>query len=115
MSQLSTMLSLKSGISKYFNEKNLRNEGPEFICVVRDFSFKEKLTAKQSLERFLDMELIQTRAQTTNSNKSKQSLDDKLKRNEIRRNMMNSFRTFDCYRLPEPVSDRTYILFQGFS
>jgi len=106
MSQLSTMISLKSGRSKYFNEKFLRNEGPQFVCVVRDFSFKEKLTAKQSLERFLDVEPIQTRAQTTNSKKSKDLLDDKLKRNEIRRNMMNSFRAFDCYRLPEPVSDR---------
>ena len=109
MTHLSNKLSLKSGSSRAFNEKFLRNEGPEFVCIVRDFSFKEKLTAKKSLEQFLELEAIQTRPQATNDKKSKEMLEDKLKRNEIRRNMVNSFKSFDCFRLPEPVSDRNYL------
>ena len=98
MTHLSNKISLRSRSSRAFDEKFLKNEGPEFICVVRDFAFKEKLTAKQSLQRFLNLEPVDKEFDKSDEKQYKEIQNEKLKRNEIRQNMLHSFKTTNIFK-----------------
>lgn len=101
MSNLSERIKLRSDSSCAENEKKLRVEGPDFVCVVRDFHLNnKKYTPNESLDRFLQMEKEAEQNEKTKN-------DAAVIRNQIRKNMINSFKSFQCFRLPIPVSDDT--------
>ena len=106
MSNLSEKLRLRSNSSQIENERRLREEGPDFLCIVRDFQLKgDEYSADESLNRFLEME---KKENLSNKEDKKSSLEDPIaKRNQIRKNMINSFKSLRSFRLATPVSDDT--------
>lgn len=104
VSNLLNKIKLSSNSSRAEDEKKLREDGPHFVCIVRDFHLAEdKYTPKESLQRFLNFEEEEDMV----CNKTNKKENNAAYRNEIRKNMLNSFRDFDCFRLPKPVSDET--------
>lgn len=74
-----------------------KKEGPVFLAVVRNFTLKEQYTAKEDIDRFLEI------SENSNENVSER------KKNEIRKSMIDSFRSLECVRLPPPAYNLTML------
>jgi len=106
MTHFSEKIKLHSKTSQAENEKKLRQEGPDFLCVVRDFHLsRNEYSADESLDRFLTVE--NTNQKRSNDPKATSDENFVAKQNEIKRNMINTFRSFKSFRLPMPASDDT--------
>lgn len=108
ISHLADRLSLRSGASRHENENELRHDAPDFVCILRDLALKQQFTTNEHMKQFLQMEHVDKSNVLTNIYfKTTNALDESIKNNEIRKNMMNLFKQFDCFRLPVPVIDKT--------
>jgi len=95
MSRFWHRLSWTSTSSRTENETKLREEGAHFLLIARDCILeKNQQTNEQFMKHFLQPEPNDM----PNVNKS---------RNKIKKNMLNSFKSFDVFRLPEPTKTRS--------
>ena len=77
------------------DELKSKQEAPTFLAVVRNFTLKAQYTAKEDIDRFLQI--------TTNLDN--RDVTDPLanQKNAIRKSMIQSFRSLECVRLPPPA------------
>ncbi len=101
------LISINSNATRSTNEKELRNEGPDLIFMIKDHITKNTaISESECLNQFLTLENVDEKQTMSNIYyKSTNLLDDKLKRNEIRKNMLKLFKSFKCYHLPEPIKE----------
>ncbi len=106
------LISINSNATRSTNEKELRNEGPDLIFMIKDHITKNTaISESECLNKFLTLENVDEKQTMSNIYyKSTNLLDDKLKRNEIRKNMLKLFKSFKCYHLPEPIKEEDYNL-----
>ncbi|CAF0835377.1 unnamed protein product [Brachionus calyciflorus] len=97
MVNLSQRIKIKSNTPTAFNNIKLKQDGPKFVWIVRDYSLKQTLKPNERLNKFLEME--------SESEKTGKKLDDIKTRNEIKDNMINLFKSFDCFYLRIPEFD----------
>jgi len=106
------LISINSNATRSTNEKELHNEGPDLIFMIKDHITKNTaISESECLNKFLTLENVDEKQTMSNIYyKSTNLLDDKLKRNEIRKNMLKLFKSFKCYHLPEPIKEEDYNL-----
>ena len=84
------LISINSNATRPTNEKELRNEGPDLIFMLKDhhLSKNNAISESECLNQFLTLENVDEKQTMSNIYyKSTNLLDDKLKRNEIRKNI----------------------------
>ena len=87
------------------DKTELRNNFcPAFIWVVRDFSLEQTISARDKLEKFLEHEVyIEKSSDSVKTNETKKT-SIKM-RNEVRENLVDSFKSLDCLYMPVPVAN----------
>ena len=66
-------------------------ERPTYLSVVRDFALKPQYTPQEDIDRFLKLD-------------ENPDADEQItKKNDIRKNMINTFESLKCFRLPPPA------------
>lgn len=93
VSHLVRELSLNSNSSKYENENQLNSEAPDFVCIMRDSLLKQPYSPNDTISKFLQTE-------TTNSSNA-------LRNDKVKKQIKSMFKSFDCFRLPVPVVNKT--------
>ena len=92
-------------IASAINRTSFRNEfGPTFTWVVRDFSLTTSMTPAEKLNKFLNPEDFKESDSLSLKQNEKLKLDIKY-RNQIRENVLDTFKTISCFYLPVPVID----------
>jgi len=96
---------LNSHSSAVQDKKNLRNIFcPTFTWIVRDFSLKTTVSSKEKLDRFLEPENYEESSQLSLKEFEKQKAKIE-ERNRIRENLLDTFKSMDCFYLPLPVAE----------
>ena len=93
---LSEKIKIKKNMAQSLNKKELKNELPDFIWLVRDFSLSLEKSKDEYLNRFLEFEDYPEQ----DDPKKNADID---KRNQIKENLIDSFRTIDCSLLKQPI------------
>jgi ABC-type uncharacterized transport system YnjBCD ATPase subunit len=93
MTVLSEKIKIRSNSTKAFNTMKLKNDCPDFVWVVRDYSLEEEMSPIDRLNKFLKKEKEDSSSKIINETK---------KRNEIKESMANSFHSLNCFYLSIP-------------
>ena len=86
--KLAVMTNIQSKI-EFNSDESI--EKPIYLSLVRDFALKPQYTPQEDIDRFLKLDL-------------NPDADEQItKKNNIRENMINSFESLKCFRLPSPA------------
>ena len=77
---------------------------PTFTWIVRDFSLKTTMTAREKLERFLEHEVYIEDSSLSVKENEKRKANIKI-RNEVREQLADAFKSLYCFYMPVPVAD----------
>lgn len=102
MSILSKKLKLKEKVSEVFNQKNMKNESPSFMWVIRDYSLRKTKDATDFLVDMLERNDLDNEEEMT-----KERENELKKQKEIKESIMSFFKSISAFYLPVPVSDDT--------
>ena len=102
MSILSKKIKLKEKISEVFNQKYMKNESPNFMWVIRDYSLRKTKDATDFLIDMLERNDLDNKEEMTREREN-----ELKKQKEIKESLMPFFKSTNAFYLPVPVSDDT--------
>ena len=98
---VSNQIKIKRNSSEVISQKNRRNEGPDFIWIIRDSSLKFGINKQDYLRKFFKFE------KSRNEKLSEKQQNELKQKIEVKVNLTESFKSIDCSILRIPVIDDT--------